>query len=387
MNDDNQNPAENYDEPPPQQTDSGGEQQSPGGGQNAFKDLQKFRKPSTGNRGTSAVQNSAENLAKQKTKDVIKDQGKKRLAQFAAKQGAGIAAKSGLAAAAPYIGIALLIIFLFFLLIVIIMMMFGYSQEDMQTQVGLYKIGPELADNGTDIYYTLEMTYEGTAEDIIIYDPIPSNATYVSSDPVARLLDANGNETTGTVAKVAWSLKEIQGTTGTFAPQTMTLTLRPSSPDIYVVNVATANVIGGQIGLDPVSLETCDGYYTLNNPLGNFGDPQCALVDAKNLIYTRLQAIDPANASYWFNVVIPCESSYNPNAYAPPSTGTPDSNGAWGLLQMGSDPDGDGSGKNGPYDRGDVPWETQLYNAVQYNRILINNGTPWAYWWCAKDKW
>lgn len=121
----------------------------------------------------------------------------------------------------------------------------------------------------------------------------------------------------------------------------------------------------------------CGGKYPLSNPRKkNFGDPGCNFT--KNALYTLLKTQDAANASKWFNTVVRCESSYNPNAYASPAIGTPDKGGAWGLFQMGQ-------GKNGTYDHGDVAWALQSSNAVNYNNKVIKGN--WRYWACAKAFW
>ncbi len=134
----------------------------------------------------------------------------------------------------------------------------------------------------------------------------------------------------------------------------------------------------------PPSADTCGGKYKLTSPLKmNFGDPQCNF--NKDALYSQLKTEDPANADVWFNKVVPCESGYNPNAYAGPSTGTPDAAGAWGLYQMGSaNPPGSpppAPGKNGINDRGDVPWTIQTTNATTYGKKIARLG---AYWACAR---
>ncbi len=142
---------------------------------------------------------------------------------------------------------------------------------------------------------------------------------------------------------------------------------------------------GPAVGYVPPSAETCGGKYKLTSSLRmNFGDPQCNF--NKDALYTQLQQEDPANADVWFNKVVPCESGYNPNAFADPiAVGTPDSAGAWGLYQMGSaNPPGTAPpapGKNGINDRGDVPWNVQTTNATTYGKRLSRLG---AYWSCAR---
>jgi hypothetical protein len=129
-------------------------------------------------------------------------------------------------------------------------------------------------------------------------------------------------------------------------------------------------------GGEPPNQSNCNGTYKLNNPLGNFGDPSCNFT--KDSLYAALQQQDPVNADYWFFTVVKCESSYDPTIWADPITvGTPDAEGAWGLFQMGR-------GKNGQYDHGDVAWQLQTSNAINYNNNLARK---WRYWQCAKNRW
>lgn len=148
----------------------------------------------------------------------------------------------------------------------------------------------------------------------------------------------------------------------------------------------------------PASTDDCNGFYKpkmdANRLLKtNFGDPKCELLIPngkgqtfinKGAIYTLLKSLYPGNttvADGWFNKVIPCESGYNADSWNPNS---PDPHGAWGLTQMGSslpDPGGSGPGRNGPLDRNDVYWQTQLSNAAGYlQKIGLQNGGK--YWWC-----
>ncbi|OGD94879.1 hypothetical protein A3F02_03610 [Candidatus Curtissbacteria bacterium RIFCSPHIGHO2_12_FULL_38_9b] len=136
-------------------------------------------------------------------------------------------------------------------------------------------------------------------------------------------------------------------------------------------------------GTTPPNQDNCQGKYELNNPLGNFGDPNCDF--SKDKLHRLLKTLDPLYADYWYGRIIVCESGFNPNNWltGDPNADwhSPDPAGAWGLLQMGR-------GKNGQYDHGDVVWkrpeapsmEGQVYNAVQYNKWLISLGMPFAYW-------
>lgn len=128
---------------------------------------------------------------------------------------------------------------------------------------------------------------------------------------------------------------------------------------------------------------TCNNHYNLNkNPLHkNFGDPNCEFVinpaAAKDKLLTLLKQkqLDPEHAELWSQFPR-IESSYNPNAWASPATGTPDSVGAWGLFQMGR-------GKNGQYDHGDVFWQNQTINAVSH--IRHGNFNSCDYFQAARD--
>ncbi len=128
----------------------------------------------------------------------------------------------------------------------------------------------------------------------------------------------------------------------------------------------------------PPNNDNCGGFYLLDNPLGNFGDPNCDF--SENGLYLYLQSINPSggpntvgSADWWFFTVAPCESNYNPNSYRSPTTGppfTPDPNGAWGLYQMGST-----GHANATYDFGNVEWHLQSDNA---KGLLAENGV--GYW-------
>ena len=192
-----------------------------------------------------------------------------------------------------------------------------------------------------------------------------------------------------------------------FSNLSFDVVFRPKDANSYVVNKATATIIGaftgsgtntGDPGADTTgyaapSDDRCGKTYTdaiinKSSMKKNFGDPTCNY--SKDKLFALLQKEDPKNARYWFDTVIKCESGYNANAYAGHvQTGTPDSSGAWGLYQMGSSkPPGSAppaKGKNGAYDRGDVNWQIQTTNAINYRDKTI--GGKWTYWACAKSKW
>lgn len=238
-------------------------------------------------------------------------------------------------------------------------------------QLAISKTGPGGVDgavaNGQPIVYTINVGYLGQGiANIEVTDIIPDNAVPVS---------ASEGKVIGKV--VTWQFSLSSGQTKQLA-----LVVAPLDDNIWVVNSADAKITStsgaGTIpttGNVPANNDTCSGRYKLNNPLGqNYGDPQCNFT--KDDLYTLIEQNDPTNAYFWFNVIIPCESSYNPNDFF---SGSPDPQGAWGLYQMGR-------GRNGQYDHGDVVWTLQTTNAINYNNFLATKGRTWGYWACAQDK-
>lgn len=127
--------------------------------------------------------------------------------------------------------------------------LFGAPAEKGKGDVDIQKVGPcgqqtcEVA-NGTNITYTLTVTFKGTGSaDIIVTDPIPANTDYVSSGASTTL--ERGNDFVSGNFKgvregnnVVWRLKDIPAN----LPQTLTLTLKPKEKDIWVVNEASWNL-------------------------------------------------------------------------------------------------------------------------------------------------
>jgi hypothetical protein len=351
---------------------------------------------------------AAQALAKQDAEAALKEGGKALIEE--AKKKAAMAILSN-----PYVLAAIGIILLIFLLVFAIIMIFeGSDGNTPDSPVSIVKSGPAEVPNGTNIEYRFTVTFNGIADDILVRDAIPTDTEYVISSPSAKALDASGVEASDVtlVKSVEWSMKDIQNAApqSSFSPQTLSLTVRPLKSDIYIINQATSTLIGGignpnitpnPSGIISPNEDDCGGYYTSSinkNPLKkNFGDPSCTMLannkpEDKAKLHQLLTLLDSQYANYWFTVIIPCESSFNPNNYANyypelhdeyPSL---DPDGVWGLLQMGSDLDGDGSGKNGPLDRGDVDWARQIANGVDYSRwIQTQGGGQWAYWQCAND--
>lgn len=247
--------------------------------------------------------------------------------------------------------------------------------------IDIEKTGPKVVDNGQDIPYQIKVTNNGVAPvDIDITDPIPNNTEFVDASDLA------GNVS----GVITWHVTGI----APGASRTVTMTVKPLVNDTYITNQASATIsagggsgsgtnTGGNTGTGGTNQggnsggntaannDNCGGKYSLNNPIGNFGDPNCNF--NKSDLFQAFQQADPTNAEYWFNVVIPCESGYNPDSYNPNST---DGDGAFGLTQMGR-------GQNGQYDHGDVNWPLQASNSVNYQHQI----TGWTYWACAIDRW
>lgn len=132
--------------------------------------------------------------------------------------------------------------------------------------------------------------------------------------------------------------------------------------------------------------DTCSGRWAFHpqNLLGNFGDPDCDYTESG--LYAKLQALDSTNADYWYYTIVDCETggTYDPNSYNPAST----SGEALGNFQMGhaaypalgydyqiADPP-----PLKEYDRGDVKWDKQASNAVDYNNTYLSG--DFRYWGC-----
>ncbi len=245
----------------------------------------------------------------------------------------------------------------------------GGPGSNSNQNVQITKTGDATVQNGDPINYKIVVTYKGTGTaDIQVVDTLPSGIT---------VTDDGGGKVNGQT--ITWTLAGV----GANVPKTLNLVTQttPDADDTWIQNKANATITssGGSINTGPntpPNSDNCSGKYTLRNPLGNFGDPKCSFTQED--LYKLLKQTDPSEADYWFYTVVRCESGYNPNAYANSVVvGTPDAAGAWGLFQMGR-------GKNGQYDHGDVAWENQTSNAVNYNKKLAK---PWTYWQCTKNRW
>lgn len=213
--------------------------------------------------------------------------------------------------------------------------------------------------NGEPIEYAVNVSYNpslGTApiEQIIVYDTLPPNTEFVKATSPPCVL--NGNTVDCPLA-------------GLRSPITFTITLRPTKNDVTITNTIGARIVGA-LGTSTFTLvDTCDGKYDLSqDPTGvNFGDLKCDFT--KDGLYTLLKQLDPKNADKWFYSIIPCLSSYNPNALGTSSAGGQTK---YGLFQMSANGKG-----NGKYDAGDVSWQNQVLSAVSHNS---QTGGDFGYW-------
>lgn len=217
-------------------------------------------------------------------------------------------------------------------------------------------------------------------------DPLDPNDSGVNPD----LLDQNPNNLEASNIKPTLVNNTLIWKIGTISPNSpIVLKFAVTAPneDTWAINqasvsyreVSTAlgsgNVPNG--GDEPSSQDTCGGTYKLHPVYGNFGDPSCNFT--KEGLYALLKQSDPAEADYWFTTVVRKESSYIPNAFNSNSTS---GLGAFGLFQM--NPLGKG---NTQYDAGNVAWQRQTSNAINYNNFLSTLGRTWCYWEAAHERW
>jgi hypothetical protein len=219
--------------------------------------------------------------------------------------------------------------------------------------------GPNAVDNGTNIEYSVSVSYDKTLtttpiENITVYLDVPINSTFVRTTGSDL---RNGNI-------ISWPLSDTQN------QSSFAFVLNPSINDVTLPVKVYAKTNGGSGST--ASANNCGGKYALDNPIGNFGDPVCNFT--KDDLYTLLQSLDPANASRWYTIIVPCEApGYNSNAYNPNSYS---GSGAYGLFQMNPSNHG-----YNPLDAGDVEWRQQTQNAISYSKLIPSLG---AYWACAQ---
>jgi hypothetical protein len=225
--------------------------------------------------------------------------------------------------------------------------------------------------------YTVGVDYPTAYSEISVTDTIPAGTTFVSANQKVTCDNGACNVASKTITWKATENKFV-------SPGSYTITLKATIDNKYVVNVIKGEATPGDTGTGTAAGyvapndNTCGGKYNLNNAIHkNFGDPSCDATPEK--IMAMIKQKDPANAAF-LTALIPCESSYNPNAYNPRAR---DPQGAWGLFQIGSStPQGQappGTMRDGydTFDRGDVNWQLQIDNAI---KLYKDRGK--GYWAC-----
>ncbi len=263
-------------------------------------------------------------------------------------------------------------------------------------------VAPETLPNGTNLNYSIVVMVDtaiaqDSPNDLSAVANIPPGTTFVSATGTYSLSDPG---------KISWKLYPENSSTANEGKIILTfafnLTVRPQN-DIVVENLLT--IEGASGGAPPASGlapndNYCNGKYTyvLSNKLlaKNFGDPDCTLdtMQKRNDLYDLLKQKDPQWADFWFNVIIPGESGYRPNAWGCGTWNASEKQcnppfaprGAWGLFQMGSSrPPGELKARGGT--RGDVTWKEQVNNAINHNKFIDSIGLRFRYWqvaieWC-----
>jgi hypothetical protein len=336
--------------------------------------------------------NTAKSFAKEKANKAI-DQGLRTAGTAAGGVGRPVAEAVILAKNHPKETLYLILAIVTFASLPILFLLYLFLGDEGQKQQGqqanplqaTFSCNPAQAAIGQTSVCTLNLMYPGSADNVTATVTILAGGQYVSSTPngTANTTDPN-NQT------VSWDAKALNLPLANPINLTYTVTVRTTVDNKTVPVTYSATILNGSLsgadgqGYIAPNADNCGGKYKFATPLGkNFGDPACNF--NKDQLYTQLKLADPVNADVWFNKIIPCESAYNPNAYAGPQTGTPDAAGAWGLFQMGSaNPPGTpppAEGKNGPNDRGDVNWLLQSINATAYGKRI---GALGKYWACAR---
>lgn len=258
----------------------------------------------------------------------------------------------------------------------------GKPGTDTSANLQISKKGTAEVDNGQEINYQIKVTYTGTGTaNITVSDPIPTNMMIVEAVD-GTVQESGSGDSLQQTAK--WTVTDL----GANQSKTLLLAIKPKDgvADVWVSNTAEAiitSTTGATIPTGPgapPNSDTCGGKWKFKSPLLNFGDPTCNF--NRDKLYDLLKQLDPINADFWFYIVVLQESGYDPSNYAPVST----SGSAWGLFQMGHDahPElGISKQMNNQFDRGDVPWELQTSNAVNYQKLANN----WRYWEAAKSRW
>ena len=267
------------------------------------------------------------------------------------------------------------------------------QREETTSLLTLTKTGPTEGTINQELVYTITVGYPNPTQDITVTDEIPQGVEYVRS--------SNKVTYNATSRTVTWKARDnIASPVAATDPlpvinTTFTITLRATQNNITIFNIARGTAIpaaassfnGQNI---PPSTNDCGmpeyrRYMNMTPDKMNYGDPTCTYIKTdpngkkifdKDTLLTMLQTQDPTRAKEWF-CLAGAESGHgnpNPNAYLGNSTS---GRGAYGFYQMNP---GGGSGTPGQYDNGNVVWQLQISNAINYNNYLITKGNTWDYW-------
>lgn len=271
-------------------------------------------------------------------------------------------------------------VILYTILAIIFLLFFGFDLTGMnqqQTQLLEQQQGqtnplqvsvvctPSEVEVGKQSVCTITVVYPGSADDIQTVATIYPHAEYVKGSA-----NHNGVYTTNPNT-VTWDAQQenlpLANPISLTYMLTVTKTIDLAGVPITVNAIVDGGTAGGNVSANH---NNCGGEYTLNNPLGNFGDPQCNFT--RQGLGTEETELDSAHKYTW-DCIARYESGggtgYDPNAFNGNSTS---GKGAYGLFQM--NPPGEG---NNQYDNGGVNWPAQLSNAVNYNKGL---GGTFGYW-------
>lgn len=300
------------------------------------------------------------------------------------------------------VGIAVLVVLFLIFLVIFLIFFWKHEEEEVARRANenalletitivKEKITPATLDAKVGDIVTFTITVKDTkpAQEVIVIDHLPEGISLLDADITSDWQIRLFNPTAKTIT---WKASE-NVTAPSLNPPNFTITVKykVTKDKTHLVTWAEVNKIESVSGISGTwvapSNVLCNGKDAadgLSNTIRkNFGNPQCNF--SKDKLFALLKQADPANADVWFNKIVPCESGYNPNAYANPNIGTPDAAGAWGLYQMGSSsPPGlppPAEGKNGINDRGDLNWEIQTENATTYGKKI---GSLGRYWSCAR---
>lgn len=301
------------------------------------------------------------------------------------------------------LGLGILAIMLLIITVLnsIIMEKYGPDFLNDESLLVLTKSGPTEANRGDRFSYTINVAYPKPFQEIEVNDRLPEGLIFDGSDQIVTYDPSSRT--------VVWKASENNFTD---APLNTNFTIRVfvAVDNFHAINwaegVATpVQTAGGSY--TPANPNNCGGIYDFSqwpeeNPLGNFGDPLCNY--SKEALFALLTRLDQRYVHSW-EIIITRETggTFSPNAFSglTPEQIEIDACGAWGLYQMGSSgeklPAGSNflctpglappaPGKNGIYDRGDVNWELQTSNAINYNRrILMPINCDFWYWRSARE--